>query len=57
MKPMGREKMKFPGKCSAWLGKGIKWWWENEATVSKKKDRQKAKQEIRDEIFNKRQNY
>lgn len=50
MQPMGREKMKFPGKCSAWLGKHTKWWWEGEARVIKKKERQRAKKEIRDEL-------
>lgn len=49
MQPMGREKVKFPGKSSAWIGKGYRWWWEAVSQPSKKRERQRAKKEIRNE--------
>lgn len=50
MQPLGRQTMKFPGKCSKWLGKGVRWWWEGEARCNKKTARQQAKKEIRNEL-------
>lgn len=50
MQPMGREKVKFPGKCSKWMGKGVKWWWEDEHQPSKKRERQRVKKDIDNEL-------
>ncbi|HET8687640.1 MAG TPA: hypothetical protein VFM18_13395 [Methanosarcina sp.] len=57
MRPQGRKPSNFPGKCSAWLGKKVKWWWETaKDSQNKAADRREGKQQISegsDEYHNK----
>jgi len=50
MQPLGRRKIKFPGKRSHQWGKKFVDWWEDVAPPSKKRARQAAKKDIRKEL-------
>jgi hypothetical protein len=53
MKPLGREKVRFPNKIDRHPGKKFVNWWEIIAQPSKKRARQNAQKEINQEIVNK----
>lgn len=46
MQPMGRKKIRFPGKEKQWLGKGVKMWWEDHHS-SKRSERMAVKRKLR----------
>lgn len=49
MQPQGRKKLSFPGKENInFKDSQTKNWWEDIVTLSKKRDRQLAKKEIRE---------
>lgn len=50
MQPLGRKKVKFPNKTKEWLGKGVKMWWENIVTPSKRSEKQKFKNNLNKNI-------
>lgn len=50
MQPLGRKKLRFPGKTDCHPPKGYINWWEDTISPCKKSARQEAKREISNEV-------